>query len=653
MIKNRSWMAAMAVFCLVSVTGITAEAADHTATKEMVIVFEKGKSPEQIGKVKAMGVVEKKSPKGDMVVMKLTEAEIKALQADPNVRTVEENHTFTIQSQSKGYGLDKVKGERFHQYGNTGKGVKVAVIDSGIAPHEDLVVSGGESFMAYTESFSDDNGHGTHVAGIIGARDNDKGVLGIAPEAELYSLKVLNATGEGDLLGVVGAIDWSIENRMDILNMSIGIPVHSIVLEEAINRAYAEGILIVGAAGNDYSQGVLYPAKFDSVVAVSATDQMNNRASFSNIGEEIEVSAPGVLIRSTVLNNGYQEYNGTSMAAPFVAGQLALLKQAYPGETAVQLRERLQSSVIDLGAAGRDIEFGYGLIQTSFPSAVVTLTEKTGLYNEINGTNPLMILNPQTVTALEYGTDGWMKINYEGTEYWAKDGYRTKRVYVSQASGLYETQNGKVKVGSFSPQFVLVREFTEDGWMLIESYKGLKWTKNGFNIERIYFSEKTGLYKAADGKEKVGVINPQSITVKGTGADGWYLIDSYVGEVWLKNGYNDVRLYINNTSGLYNTPSNSEKIGGFGPQFVTAVEQRSDGWIKIKSYKGEKWTKDGVSDIRTYLSASSGIYRSIGSGKVGVLSPQSFTAISYEGDGWYKINSYKGIVYVKNGYNVY
>jgi hypothetical protein len=252
--------------------------------------------------------------------------------------------------------------------GYSGKGVKVAIIDTGISPHEDLKITGGESFVDYTDSFYDDNGHGTHVAGIIGGRDNGFGIKGVASDAEIYAVKSFSGDGKAYLSDIFAGIDWSISNDMDIINMSLGTQVGSPAFRTILDRAYEKGVLFVAAAGNDGTGSgdtIDFPARYDSVIGVGAIDQQNILASFSSTGPSLEVVAPGVDILSTFLDGSYARLSGTSMAAPFVTGYLALLKQAYPSLTNIELREVLNENTLDLGEAGRDPLYGNGLIQGS------------------------------------------------------------------------------------------------------------------------------------------------------------------------------------------------------------------------------------------------------------------------------------------------
>lgn len=316
--------------------------------------------------------------------------DLPALAADPNIALIERNITFritsgefktaSIPSEQNGWGFQAVQPTLMWNSGYTGTGVKVAVIDSGIYPHPELAIAGGISTVDYTNSYTDDNGHGTHVAGIIAAKSNGSGTVGIAPGVQLYAVKTMDQNGEGTLQDVLEGIEWSIQNHMDIINLSLGTDTHSELLKEMVDLANAQGIVVVGSAGNSQTTEdangnivpvplstytINYPAKYDSVIAVAAVDATNARGAFSSVGDEVEIAAPGVDILSTYVSSGAPAYalsSGTSQAAPHVSGMIALLKQKDPGMTNVQLREEIKKYAMDLGPAGRDIEYGYGMV---------------------------------------------------------------------------------------------------------------------------------------------------------------------------------------------------------------------------------------------------------------------------------------------------
>ncbi|CAG9620627.1 S8 family peptidase [Sutcliffiella rhizosphaerae] len=295
-----------------------------------------------------------------MNVLHITIPEVAAaaLEKNPLVQFVEENIEMQATAQTIPYGIPHVKADVAHSQNVTGSGVKVAVLDTGIdASHEDLNVAGGASFVsAEPDALTDGNGHGTHVAGTVAALNNTVGVLGVAYDVELYAVKVLDSSGGGTLAGIAQGIEWAIDNNMDVINMSLGGSIGSTTLRRASDNAYNSGIVVVAAAGNSGSGlGLLntigYPARYDSVIAVGAVDSNNNRASFSSVGNQLEVMAPGVAINSTLPGNQYGEFNGTSMASPHVAGAAALLIAQNPNLTNVQVRERLRSTATGLGSS--------------------------------------------------------------------------------------------------------------------------------------------------------------------------------------------------------------------------------------------------------------------------------------------------------------
>ncbi len=270
------------------------------------------------------------------------------------------------------WGVDRIDAERVWDTdgnlivdpsSNAGYGVKVAVLDTGIdLDHPDLKdnIKGGINTISPRKSADDDNGHGTHVAGIIAGADNNLGVLGVAPQASLYAVKVLNRTGSGYISDIIEGLQWSIDNKMQVVNMSLSTPSDVQSFHDAITAASDAGIVLVAAAGNSGSEDntVEYPAKYAEVVAVSATDSTDVIASFSSRGSEIELAAPGVNIYSTYKGGGYTTLSGTSMASPHVAGTAALVIASGVSNSS-QVRSILQDTADVLGP---DNLYGYGLV---------------------------------------------------------------------------------------------------------------------------------------------------------------------------------------------------------------------------------------------------------------------------------------------------
>ncbi|MED4302003.1 S8 family serine peptidase [Geobacillus stearothermophilus] len=243
----------------------------------------------------------------------------------------------------------------------TGQGVKVAVFDTGISSHTDLQIKGGVSFVEGSNFNVDENGHGTHVAGIIGSLINNEGIVGVAPSVELYSVKVLDSAGNGSYSSIIKGIEWAIDNNINIINMSLGGFEYSAALEEAINLAYDNNILIVASAGNTGEQ-MTYPAKYEKVISVGAVDGNNNKAVFSSVGEELDVVAPGVNIKSTFTNGSYAVKSGTSMAAPHATGVLALIWGKNLAVDNEVIQGLLNYSALGLGD---NFSYGNGLVDAS------------------------------------------------------------------------------------------------------------------------------------------------------------------------------------------------------------------------------------------------------------------------------------------------
>lgn len=241
-------------------------------------------------------------------------------------------HTGTTQQLP--WGIDRVDAEIVHENGDTGRNVDVAIIDTGIDRthvelRENLGIGGnfvGSSITGdhLSAAWQDDNGHGTHVAGIANAANNGVGVVGISTAARLHAVKVLTAAGVGFVSDVAKGLEWVADNGYEVANMSLGGP-SSETLKRAVEDADEAGVTIVAAAGNGgpCEDCVTHPAAYPETIAVSATDRDDNFASFSSKGKDVDIAAPGVGILSTYTGNTYAVLDGTSMASPHVAGAVA------------------------------------------------------------------------------------------------------------------------------------------------------------------------------------------------------------------------------------------------------------------------------------------------------------------------------------------
>jgi subtilisin family serine protease len=292
---------------------------------------------------------------------------VETLRNDPDIAYVEEDYLVHALGQTVPWGIAKIEAPVVWAGGNKGTGIKVAVLDTGIdTTHPDLKVAGGATYVPGSTSYNDDNGHGTHCAGIIAGLDNSIGIVGVAPEASLYAVKVLDRTGSGYTSSIIFGIEWCINNGIQVISMSFGTSYNSQSLESECLKAYNKGIVLVASAGNSgpYSHTVVYPARYSSVIAVAATDSSDTIASFSSRGSELSVAAPGVSILSAYYGSRYTYMSGTSMACPHAAGTVALILKS-ASLTPVQVKTLLQNTAVDLGSVGFDTSYGYGRIDAA------------------------------------------------------------------------------------------------------------------------------------------------------------------------------------------------------------------------------------------------------------------------------------------------
>ena len=277
------------------------------------------------------------------------------------------------------------------------KSVKIAIVDTGVDyTHEDIAanyVQGGYDFVNDDDDPKDDNGHGTHCAGIAaGVMNNNKGIAGVA-QVSIMTEKVLDSDGYGSASDVADGIIHAADHGADIISMSLGGP-SSNVEEDACNYAWNKGVLLVAAAGNDGASEVSYPAGYDTVIAVGAIDSDSKRCSWSNYGSRLELVAPGEAIVSSVPGDNYEFYSGTSMATPHVAGVAALAKSLHPDYTNQEIRDLLRRTADDLGDPGKDIYYGYGRVDASFDDQNSTMIPKINIkIHEVDKIDPIDPLN--------------------------------------------------------------------------------------------------------------------------------------------------------------------------------------------------------------------------------------------------------------------
>lgn len=292
--------------------------------------------------------------------------------------------------------------------------VKVAIIDGGVQKnHPEFKGKIVDPFNMVTNStsYSADE-HGTHVAGIIAARNNGSGTVGVAPNVKIMPINVFQGTG-AEMMTIVKAISYAIDHHADIINMSLVSYDYSSILKDAVDTAKSNGVVVVAAAGNNDTYLKSYPASFDSAIAVSATDSSDQISYFSNYGSYIDLSAPGEDIYSTVPTNKYESMDGTSMASPVVSGVAALVLSKNPFLSPEKVKDILKKSTIDLGRKGWDSLYGYGRIDA---------------YKAVKNTTPAVRDMKATSTFTMQGT------NKAGISFTPQSGTMVS-VYVKNAKG--------------------------------------------------------------------------------------------------------------------------------------------------------------------------------------------------------------------------
>jgi subtilisin len=363
---------------LVAATGAAAAVRPAAIGNYIVVLKDSAGAPGTVASRQArtfgarVGFVYGSALKGYSATMPVVD--VQALRRDPRVAYVNEDRIATTQADTLPTGINRIDGALSSTVSGSGSGsvnVDVAVIDTGISTrHPDLNVVGGRACSGST--FNDRNGHGSHVAGIIGARDNGSGVVGVAPGARLWAVRVFNASGSGSFSQVICGVDFVTANAatIEVANMSLrgtgfdpdtGCSTGD-ALHDAICRSVQAGVTYVVAAGNSNANAAgTVPAAYDEVITVSALADFNGqpgggaaatcrsdvddtRANYSNFGADVDIMAPGVCILSSYLGTGFATLSGTSMASPHVAGAAALYKSTHPTATPAQVKTALQNA---------------------------------------------------------------------------------------------------------------------------------------------------------------------------------------------------------------------------------------------------------------------------------------------------------------------
>ena len=265
--------------------------------------------------------------------------------------------------QQVGWGVKRIGGEVYLNV-KPRKRLRVAIMDTGImTKHPDLKgnVASGINITGTGSDILDPNGHGTHVAGIIGALNNEIGIVGVMPEVDLYAVKVFDSRGDGSLSNIIRGLQWCINQGIKVVNMSFGSATDNDTFREVFKAAERAGIIMVAAAGNDQTKHqIQYPAVYTETVAVSSLNELNSLSNFSSYGPEIDLIAPGEQILSTWNNGSYKTLSGTSMAAPHVSGVILQVLNKWGNMSPAQIKRHLKNTAQRLPI--KDEYQGAGLI---------------------------------------------------------------------------------------------------------------------------------------------------------------------------------------------------------------------------------------------------------------------------------------------------
>jgi subtilisin len=342
---------------------------------------------------------------------------------------IENNAEGTFFEDTLDWGVDHINAERV--WGNgvedavdivpnepDGTGVNILILDYGWDDdHEDLSVDSENYKFFRGWQDTDWDSHGTHITGIINCQDNEENYIGVAPGATVYMGKVGDKYFEPTFNSLIDGIEWGIGLKVDIISISGGWYEYSLGLEEMLWEAYARGIFIVAAIGNNMGTSASYPAYYDTVMAVGSVNSNNEKAETSNYGTGLEIMAPGDNIYSTTINNNYAQKSGTSMACPMVAGTAALIKNKYPELTGPVIRDILINSTTDINETGWDEYTGYGVVNAA--AAIELAADYNQEMAEEFDDDGDDFLHVRTIHQIVHGTSGeesfpiYLRGNYE------------------------------------------------------------------------------------------------------------------------------------------------------------------------------------------------------------------------------------------------
>ena len=357
---------------VISALTLSASAQSATDSERYIVKFKKGTKGALMNAIKGQrGEIKRELDKHRLMSVSLPAKAAQQFKNHKDVESIELDPKRYLSVEETPYGITMVQADQLSD-SLTGN-MTVCIMDTGYSlGHEDLPstgVTGDDGYGSYDTGnwYEDGHGHGTHVSGTIAALgNNDLGVVGVNPgnNLKLHMVKVFNNSGSwaygSDL---VAAVDQCMAAGANVISMSLGGGGSSSAEQAAFDNAHANGILSIAAAGNDGNSSLSYPASYDSVVSVAAVDSSGTKASFSQYNSQVEIAAPGVGVMSTLPNNSYAAWSGTSMATPHVAGVAALVWGHFSSCSNDQVRAAMAISAEDRGSVGRDNSYGHGIVK--------------------------------------------------------------------------------------------------------------------------------------------------------------------------------------------------------------------------------------------------------------------------------------------------
>lgn len=462
-------------------SGVTGQRTQQKGKKDYIVKFktkaamkQSTKTYEESTEINQNG--EDKLEENKLVSLELSGKEAEQLETNQNVEFVEEDKEVSACGEKYFAGKDKKKHKKvekrhkkneskvewnvqmIHAENKAKKSnnkVKIAILDSGVDWGNDIDLAYQTSLVPgeeeMTQMFMDGSGHGSSVASLIAAKDNGEGITGINPNAEIYSYRVLGDGNKAPISRVVEAIYMAINHKVNIINMSFGISEYSEALEKAVQDATDAGILVVAAAGNTGSEGVQYPAAYDEVMAVGAVDKDGSVEQYSAKGEELDLVAPGELVRTTGFIGSEEVVSGTSLAAPQVAAAASLIMEKNLNASPEFVRGLLNETA---NLYGESDAYGSGLLDAEYALAQYDNYSKN--YTKINTQNGVEVkVNKRKVETFEdtgcvegSWTEGAHKKMVEEEYYCVRAGVRFPDLKEKQPTIDYEGKSWNLNLGS-------------------------------------------------------------------------------------------------------------------------------------------------------------------------------------------------------------